>query len=323
MRLVVLATDQGVVRAGWGEDGWYEAERIQMPRETVCIAAHGSHVLAGTTSGMLYSEDMGQTWRLVSDGLTDEYVNQVAYHPQFPSFAFAGTRPAQIWISRDAGKVWEKSRGVSKVGRRYSWNLSRSPRASRICGFTFQGSRGYAAVESGGVLRSNNRGESWWLVKGSTGDPQSQVPDNFVHPNVHAVVLHPASEDLVFAATGGGLYRSQNGGDSWTLLHPAYSQAVWVDPADPDHVILSLAEARDEQGRLEQSLDGGQSWKPADRGLNMPWEHYMVQRFAYVEHHLLGVVSNGHLIATPLPEISWQRVLPEVPGVNAVARIVY
>jgi hypothetical protein len=33
-----------------------------------------------------------------------------------------------------------------------------------------------------------------------------------IHPDVHSITVHRTSSDLVTAATGGGLYRSADGG---------------------------------------------------------------------------------------------------------------
>jgi len=38
---------------------------------------------------------------------------------------------------------------------------------------------------------------------------------NMIHPDVHSITVHRTSSDLVTAATGGGLYRSADGGRNW------------------------------------------------------------------------------------------------------------
>jgi hypothetical protein len=47
----------------------------------------------------------------------------------------------------------------------------------------------------------------------------------------------------------------------------------------------------------------------------------MVERFLQVGDELMGVLSNGELIAADLESLEWQRVLPGVKDVTSVAVI--
>ena len=76
-----------------------------------------------------------------------------------------------------------------------------------------------------------------------------------------------------------------------------YCRAVWVDRDDPEHLVLGTAEGVDYNGRIELSRDGGRTWQLASGGLEVPWRHNMVERFAQVGDELLAVLSNGELIA--------------------------
>jgi len=143
-----------------------------------------------------------------------------------------------------------------------------------------------------------------------------------VHPDVHSIIVHPGAADLVFAPTGGGFYRSADGGAVWERIYPAcYCRAVWVDPKDPDHIILGPADSVDRNGRVEQSRDGGRSWQLASAGLDTPWPHHMVERFLQIGDELIAVLSNGELIAADLESLEWQRVLTKVKEVTAVTSI--
>jgi hypothetical protein len=124
---------------------------------------------------------------------------------------------------------------------------------------------------------------------------------------------------LVYAPTGGGFYRSMDGGKSWDLSYPrCYSRAVWVDAKDSGHLILGPADGVDRNGRIEESQDGGRTWQLAGQNLDTPWASHMVERFEQVGGDLFAVLSNGELFVAPLSSLNWQRVLPEVQEVNAV-----
>jgi photosystem II stability/assembly factor-like uncharacterized protein len=245
----------------------------------------------------------------------------MAYHPDLSDREFAGTEPAGIFVSHDGAASWRACPEVAALRDRHRWFLPYSPEAGCVRGFAFHGDRAYAAVEVGGLLRSDDAGETWRLADGSTGTPALQAPPlPLIHPDVHSVVGHPSSPDLVFAATGGGLYRSADGGASWTRPRGGvYCRAVWADPADPDHLVLSPADGVERNGRIEETRDGGRTWSVASEGLDVPWPHRLAERFYQLDGELLAVLSDGELLAADRESLHWRRILPEVERVNAVA----
>ena len=148
----------------------------------------------------------------------------------------------------------------------------------------------------------------------STSHPRRQI-----YPDVHSIAVHPSSPDLVYAPTGGGFYTSADGGQTWALRYDCYCRAAWIDPHDPRHVILSPADGVDRNGRIEESNDGGQTWRLASAGLSVPWPDHLVERFEQVGDELLAVLSNGELWTAPLASLAWRRLLPQVRGVAAAA----
>ena len=155
---------------------------------------------------------MGQTWRAASAGLAHPHVRWLAFHPDISDREFAGTEPAGIFVSHDGAQTWRECPEVAQLRDRHQWMLPYSPEAGCVRGFAFHGDRAYAAVEVGGVLRSDDAGETWRLAEGSDGSPDLDgPPEPFVYPDVHSIDVHPSSPDRVFAPTGGGFYRS----DRW------------------------------------------------------------------------------------------------------------
>jgi photosystem II stability/assembly factor-like uncharacterized protein len=279
-------------------------------------------ILAGTTEGIFRSDDGGRSWRQASMGLETRHVRWMAYHPDLSDREFAGTEPAGIFVSHDGAGSWRSCREVAELRDRYRWFLPYSPEAGCVRGFAFHGNRAYAAVEVGGVLRSDDAGENWDLAGGSTGEPIFDVPAApLVHADVHSVVGHPSSPDLVYAATAEGLYTSGDGGDTWKASHAgSYCRAVWVDPADPDHIVLGPADSVSRKnGRIEESRDGGESWALASGGLDLPWPDRMVERFVQDDGRLFAITNDGRLYETSGETLEWGRILPEVLGINALA----
>lgn len=83
-------------------------------------------------------------------------------------------------------------------------------------------------------------------------------------------------------------------------------------------MILGSAESVDRDGRIEETIDGGQTWQLRMAGLPAVWPEHMVERFHQAGDELLAVLSNGELIAAPLDTLAWHTVVPGVQEVNAV-----
>ncbi len=320
MSKMLLATEQGLVICEREGDDWRAAARGLADRRLTSVIAREGVILAGAPEGVFRSDDLGQTWREANAGLTTRHVRWLAFHPDISDFEFVGVEPAGIFVSRDGAETWRACPEVARLRDKHQWFLPYSPEAGCVRGFAFHGARAYAAVEVGGVLRSDDAGETWRLAEGSDGDPDLDgPPEPFIYPDVHSISVHPTSANLVFAPTGGGFYRSTDGGRTWVCLYDCYCRAVWVDPVDPDHLILGPAEGVDSNGRIEVTRDGGRTWASASTGLTVPWRRGMVERFAQAGGELLAVLSNGQLLCAPLATLEWRRILPEINRVAAVA----
>ncbi|RPI35199.1 MAG: exo-alpha-sialidase [Chloroflexota bacterium] len=322
-----IATHNGVVEARRDGDRWVEAHKGLLYKNVTCITAREGVALAGTTEGIFrYDSERAASrkdpWTPASDGLTIRHIRWLAYYPGVSDLEFAGTEPAGIFVSYDGALSWRMCPEVARYRDKYRWSLPYSPQAGCVRGFAFHGERAYAAVEDGGVLVSDDGGETWQVAQGSRGPADHDPPASYIHSDVHSFEVHPSSPDLVFAPTGGGFYRSGDGGESWDYLYDCYCRAAWVDPNDPAHIVLGPADGVDQNGRIEETIDGGKTWTPASTGLSVPWNNTMVERFIQVDDALLAVLSNGELIAAPLEGLAWRQILPDVRGVSAVAPMV-
>lgn len=319
--MLFVATADGLWVYEGETEGWEEVVRGLEGQDVTSVTANEHAVLAGTRDGIFISEDNGASWRETTEGLTESHIRWLANHLDDSWLVFAGTEPATIHFSDDGAETWQGCPEVADLRDANDWYLPYSPEAGCVRGFAFHGSRGYAAVEQGGLLRSDDGGRSWRLAEGTTGDPHAPQLDSNIHTDVHSVAVHPFSPDLVFAPTGGGFYISEDGGDTWTHLYDCYCRAVWADPDDPDHLIFGPADGVDENGRIERTTDGGETWEDASEGLDVPWPDHMVERFEQVGDNLIAVLSNGRLIATSLETLVWQPILADLPAVSAVVSL--
>ena len=176
-----------------------------------------------------------------------------------PSHVYVG---AAQWNTAMRGGLFR--RGVDDAG----WEpLTRGlPAVSNVQAITIHPTNPdvvYVATQDG-PYRSADGGERW------------ERPDFPTGVQVWSILVHPANPRVLYAGTSPvGVYRSDDGGDTWRPL-PGVNQPERVrmksfvcrvmrlaaDPASADEIYAAL-----EVGGVMRSLDGGQSWEDCSAGL--------------------------------------------------------
>jgi len=143
----------------------------------------------------------------------------------------------------------------------------------------------YCALEGGGVWKSYDNGGNWIDISGeelSEGSP-SYTKDIHVIKGISLI----GTDDTVWAATLGGIFRTETGAEPWTNITDEYMDAqaqgmdwwgVQIGPVDHDKIYclgnlsLGATEIYDDDGNLMGtipahtailmyiSLDGGETW---------------------------------------------------------------
>lgn len=312
---LLVATRSGFVSASKKGERWRVTGRGLDGRSLTCIARQNDVILAGAEDGLFRSADGGEQWEEVDAGLTQAHLRWLSFHPEQAGLAFAGTEPAALFRSTDGGRTWRERPEVAELRQAFDWFLPYSPEAGAVRGFAWHGARGYAAVEVGGALRSDDFGETWSLVPGSSGRPRTgSPPGDQIQADVHSIAVHPSSPDLALAPTGGGFFRSRDGGATWTRLHADYCRAVWAAPQNREQMILGPASGPSgRDGRIVHTDDGGAAWTTvATFNRNMP------ERFLGVGETLFAVLANGELFAAHRERLAWRQILPQQEGITAV-----
>lgn len=212
-------------------------------------------VLVASETGLHHSRS-GATWTDLGVPLAEVYA--VAAGPEGERI-YAGTHPAHIYASEDRGRSWRELLGFRALPSRDEWHTPRHRGEAHVRSLHVHPEapdRVIAGVEVGGVHVSDDRGETW------------EERREGVHDDVHHVLVR--SPDEYVASCGGGLFRTETAGRSWTRLdgeldHTYFREAFFRDGT------LYAAAARDAppswngpkgaDAALYESTDGGDSFE--------------------------------------------------------------
>ncbi len=255
----------------------------------VAVAGHPTQALTfyfgGAAGGVFRTDDAGGTWRNISDGhFRTAPVGALAVSASDGNVIYAGMGEACIrgnvshgdgvYRSLDGGSTWthvglEDTRHISRV-RIHPTNPDWVYVAA--LGHTF------GPNTQRGVFRSRDGGRTWEGVlhrDDKTGAVDVAMDPN--NPRILYAALWEASRtpwSLTSGGPGSGLFKSTDGGDTWTELTGAPGlpdgvkgrMGIAVSPKNSQRVYLSL-EA--EAGGIFRSDDGGQHWTKTNEDRNL------------------------------------------------------
>ncbi|GMR12897.1 MAG: hypothetical protein BMS9Abin29_1092 [Gemmatimonadota bacterium] len=247
----------------------------------------------GWGDGVYKSTDGGETF--VNMGLRDtHHIGEVITHPSDPDIVYVAaqghlwgyTGERGLYRTRDGGDTWELlGNGLPDDGRTGATDIKMDPSDPNVLYVAFwerlrQPYRFDSGGPNGGIFKSTDGGDTWakltnGLPEGDTGKIGISVSRQ--NPNiVMAIVEHgyqpqasrgsrgnrgggaASPEYADMSRLGSGIYRSEDGGESWEFINrynnrPFYYSHIYIDPNDAEQVYV-LA------GRANVSEDGGRSF---------------------------------------------------------------
>ncbi len=167
---------------------------------------------------------------------------------------YAGSASGGIWKTSDGGDTWQD------LSPEFP-NLSTSAIAMAasnhniIYAGTGEGYGGVGMVAGNGIFKSINKGYDWNQLS-------STANEDFMFVNV--IIVDPGDDQIVIAGTNKGIFKSIDGGTSWTKVYgEGYAvQDIVPDPAD----FNTLYGAAYGLGILK-SLDAGDTWNHSFNGI--------------------------------------------------------
>jgi photosystem II stability/assembly factor-like uncharacterized protein len=288
---VYKSTDAGKTWTHMGLAGTQTIGRIVIhPNnpDIVYVAASGHEWTENPDRGVFKTTDGGRTWEKVL------YINErvgvwdLAIDPTDPNTVYASSwnRIRQRWSdpvpggedglhkTTDGGRTWKPinnglpdtgltgrigiSLCLSKPNVLYAFvdnhNLGREAREGERDAYGRQ--KTGRQIVGAEVYRSDDRGEHWTKV--SVSDATMETFGGTYGWVFGQIRVDPSNENTVYIL-GLGLYRSTDGGKSWTGidyegLHGDH-HALWIDPEDSNYLING------NDGGVNLSYDGGASWR--------------------------------------------------------------
>ncbi|HEV3153270.1 MAG TPA: hypothetical protein VGZ02_05665 [Candidatus Baltobacteraceae bacterium] len=248
------------------------------------VPGHPKIVYLGHSSGGLWkSNDGGLTFASVFEAGSSSAVGTITIDPRDANRIYIGTGEPfprntadagdGIWTSPDAGKHWQH------LGLDRSSSIARiavDPANRNVMLAAAMGSE-FAPGGDRGIYRSDDRGAHWRRVLyGNETTGGSDVAFDPANPSiVYAGLYDFARKPWTFRSggPGSGLYRSSDGGRSWTRLTSAGLHnglpsrdidrvGVSVCASDP-HVVYAFVPSK--AGYLYRSVDGGAHWALRNR----------------------------------------------------------
>ena len=292
------------------------------------------------------SDDFGKTWTepetygvKFPEG-SDSSVKQIWQialgHQDEPDTLYCGVEPAALFKSTDAGQSWSLVQGLYDHPHRPQW----MPGGGGLCLHTILSDpsnekRLYVAISTGGVYRTDDGGENWQSrnigVRAQFLPPDQQYPE--FGQCVHKIVSHPSNPQRMFLQNHWGLYKSEDGADSWTDIANGvpsdFGFAMEVDPHDAQTAYIIPLESDEfrctPEGKLRvyRTRNAGESWEALSNGLPQENALETVLRDGLSADRLqpTGVyfgTRNGKLFGSKDAGESWAAIVESLPAIVCV-----
>jgi photosystem II stability/assembly factor-like uncharacterized protein len=240
-RILYIGTADGLYQAK-SEGNGYEACLLGLRGKgalrspVVLDREDGQRIYAATAKAGVYrSEDGGQSWREINDGITYKEAWSLAQHPKTGEL-YVGTGPSSVFKSTDGGDTWSDCEQLRNLPETIDWTFPRPPHVSHVKGLALCPDDPMiilGAVEEGWVIRSQDGGKTWQNIKEG------------VEFDAHSIAVMPDNPTVVIVTSGKGVYRSVNRGESFVNssdgLDCRYMAQLVVHPARPKVLFTAAA----------------------------------------------------------------------------------
>jgi photosystem II stability/assembly factor-like uncharacterized protein len=353
MTELMVGTKKGLCVLEGDAGSEFELKSRAFPGEPVEYAMRdpGGRVLASLTSPFYgpriwYSDDLGGEWKQAAGVALPEGGGQaleriwVIVAGEGDGTLLAGGDPGVLFESEDGGESWSLNRALWEHPTRSSWE----PGGGGLCLHSIvpwpgDPDRVAVAVSAAGVWLTDDRGGTW--RRGNEGLVPRYLPedspDDVVNLCVHRLRRARKRPERMFMQFHGGVYRSDDAGESWTDIAAGlpsdFGFPLAIDPADPDSAyVIPLVADTDRvtpEGRVRvyETRDAGASWEPRGEGLPQQNAYLTVLRHGLDWAgegdglELYFGATNGDVFGSGDGGATWFTVASRLPPVYSVTAV--
>ncbi len=236
----------------------------------------GTYYVASASGGVWKTTNAGTSWAPIFDEQGSYSIGCVVLDPKNPHVVWVGTGENNsqrsvgygdgVYRSDDGGKSWKK------VGLEKSEHIGKilmDPRNSEVVYVAAQGPL-WGPGGDRGLYKTTDGGKTWKAVL--TISENTGVTDVVLDPQHPDVLIAAAYQrrrhvwTLIDGGPEGALYKSTDGGASWTKLKAGLPTGdlgrigLAVAPNRPD-VVYAIIESTDKKGGIFRSTDFGGTWE--------------------------------------------------------------
>jgi PKD repeat protein len=176
-------------------------------------------------------------------------LNFITFHPTDANTYYVGAPAGGLWGTNDAGSTWTVlTDDLEVIGASDLLIDPGNPNVMYLATGDGDGGHTYSV----GILKSTDGGATW----SSTGFSKS-VSHGW---KIYKMVMNPNNTDVILVATNGGLYRTTDGGSTFSSIITSTLNDVEFQPGNPDVVYAAGLE-------FYKSTNGGASFSQVTSGL--------------------------------------------------------
>ncbi len=148
-------------------------------------------------------------------------INFIRFNPTNTNIIYAGTPAGGLWVSNDAGLSWTTNTdNLSVIGCSDMAINPNNPNIIYLATGDFDG----GDTKSIGILKSTDSGVTW----AATGLTMAVSSGH----KIGRLLINPLRPNTLLAATTDGLYRTNNAGATWNLVHNIAFNDIEYKPND-------------------------------------------------------------------------------------------
>jgi len=176
--------------------------------------------------------------------------NFIRFDPNNSNTVFTGSPGGGLWKSTNSGSSWTNwnTDNLPVIG---CSDIAIDPTNSNVM-YLATGDGDASDTYSIGVLKSTDGGINWNTTGLNWTVTQGRV--------IRKLIINPSSTSTIIAATSNGIYRTTNGGTSWTQVQTGSFYDLEFKPGTPNTVYATT-------DQFYKSTDGGATWTQITAGV--------------------------------------------------------